>query len=67
MTIFSAWRAITSAPAARICGGDPQGKIVRLADFTVRPHDIADPWYTRDFSTAYAEIEEGVRSFLDRA
>ena len=52
--------------AARICGGDPQGKIVRLADFTVRPHDIADPWYTRDFSTAYAEIEEGVRAFLDR-
>ena len=52
--------------AARICGGDPQGKIVRLADFTARPHDIADPWYTRDFSTAYAEIEEGVRAFLDR-
>ena len=53
--------------AARICGGDPQGKIVRLADFTARPHDIADPWYTRDFSTAYAEIEEGVCAFLDRA
>ena len=53
--------------AARVCGGDPQGKIVRLSDFTARPHDIADPWYTRDFSTAYAEIEEGVRAFLDRA
>ncbi len=52
--------------AARVCGGDPQGKIARLSDFTARPHDIADPWYTRDFQTAFAEIEEGVRAFLDR-
>ena len=30
----------------RICGGDPAGKIHRLLDYTDRPGDVADPWYT---------------------
>lgn len=30
----------------RILGSDPKGKISRLLDFTKRPGDIADPWYT---------------------
>ena len=33
----------------RICGGDPAGKIHRLLDYTARPGDVADPWYTGDF------------------
>ena len=49
----------------RVTGGDPDGKIFRLLDFSSSPHDIADPWYTRNFSLTYAEIEEGVRAFLD--
>lgn len=44
--------------------GDPDKKIFRLLDFTSSPHDIADPWYTRNFSLAYAQIAEGVRAFL---
>ena len=44
--------------------GDPDKKIYRLLDFTSSPHDIADPWYTRNFSLAYAQIAEGVRAFL---
>ncbi len=47
----------------RLCG-DPQCKISRLLDHSQHPHDIADPWYTRNFALAYAEIEEGVRAFL---
>ena len=32
----------------RICGGDPAGKMHRLLDYTDRPGDVADPWYTGD-------------------
>ena len=28
----------------RICGDDPDEKIHRLMDFTVRPGEVADPW-----------------------
>ena len=49
----------------RIVGGDPQNKIARLLDFSPRPRDIADPWYTRDFSSAYADIKEGALCFLE--
>lgn len=51
--------------AVRFFGGDPQSKVKRLTDYTSCSHDIADPWYTRDFQTAYAEIEAGVKAFLD--
>lgn len=43
----------------RMMGGDPDGKICRLLDFTDSPRDIADPWFTRDFEAAYEEIAEG--------
>lgn len=34
-------------------------KIHRLASYTAAPHDIADPYYSGDFETAYMEIKEG--------
>ena len=43
----------------RLFGGDPDGKIALMMDSTDDPHDVSDPWYTRDFETAYNEIEEG--------
>ena len=52
------------AAMRRICGGDPQGKIRRLLDWSDRPRDIADPWYTGDFRTASADIEEGCEALL---
>ena len=48
----------------RICGGDPEGKIKLLLDYTDRPGDVADPWYTGDFETAYRDILEGCRRLL---
>ena len=48
----------------RITGGDPQHKICRLLDFSKRPRDIDDPWYTGDFTTAWADITEGCETFL---
>ena len=52
-----------------VFSGDPENKIKRLLDYTVRPLDIADPWYTGDFETAWREIEEGCAALfksLDR-
>ncbi len=49
----------------RILGGDPQGKVRRLLDFTPSPRDIADPWYTGDFDRTYDDILEGCQGFLD--
>lgn len=45
----------------RQLGGDPEGKMRRLLDFTRHPRDIDDPWYTGDFVTAYRDIEAGAR------
>ncbi len=48
-----------------ICKGDPGHKIHRLLDYSDRPRDIADPWYTEDFETAYRDILEGCEALLD--
>ena len=47
-----------------ICGGDPEGKIVMLMDFTRRPGDVADPWYTGDFEATWRDVLEGCRALL---
>ena len=49
----------------RICGGDPDRKIRRLTDWTDAPRDIADPWYTGNFSTAFREIERGCEALFN--
>lgn len=41
------------------------GKIRRLCDFTARPRDVADPYFTRDFEKALDDIEDGCAAFLD--
>lgn len=48
----------------RILGGDPQDKIRKLMDFTERGGDVADPWYSRDFETAYRDIHDGCAGLL---
>lgn len=48
----------------RICGGDPQGKIHKLLDYTVRGGDVADPWYTDRFDVAYRDIFNGCEALL---
>ena len=48
----------------RICGGDPDGKMHLLMDFTRRPGEVADPWYTGDFDAAWRDVTEGCRGLL---
>lgn len=49
----------------RLFGGDPQGKVSLLLDYTERPRDVADPWYTRDFHAAEADIDRGCAALLE--
>lgn len=48
----------------RILGGDPEGKVKLLLDFTGNPRDIADPWYTGNFDATYEDIREGCEALL---
>ena len=48
----------------RICGGDPNGKMHLLMDFTPRPGEVADPWYTGDFEATWRDVEDGCQGLL---
>lgn len=43
----------------RICGGDPDGKMKMLLDYTDHPGSVADPWYTGDFEATWRDVEAG--------
>ena len=48
----------------RILKNDPEHKVHRLLDFSDRPRDIADPWYTGNFDVTYDDVVEGCEAFL---
>ena len=50
----------------RICGGDYAGKMYLLMDYTDRPGDVADPWYTDDFETTWRDVLAGCRGLLEK-
>ena len=49
----------------RIIPDDPEGKISLLMDFTSRPGDVADPWYTDDFEATWRDCLEGCTAILN--
>ena len=49
----------------RILPDDPEGKVRTLMSFTGHDRDVADPWYTDDFETAYDDILRGCTALLD--
>ena len=49
-----------------ISGGDPEGKIRMLMDYTNRPGDVADPWYTGDFEATWRDVLEGCEALLSQ-
>ena len=51
--------------ALRILDGDPDGKIVKLLSFTGDNRNVADPWYSGDFSTAYNDICSGCNALFN--
>lgn len=48
-------------------GRDPrnQRKISLLMDYTSHPRDVADPWYTGDFTATWNDVNEGCRGLLN--
>ena len=48
----------------RIFGSDSEDKIYKLLTFAGRRDDVSDPWYSRDFGTAYSDIEEGCKGLF---
>jgi protein-tyrosine phosphatase len=49
----------------RILGGDREGKISLLLDYTDHPRSVADPWYTGNFEVTYDDIVEGCEGFIE--
>ena len=48
----------------RMFGEDTQHKISLLMDYTHRPGDVADPWYTGDFETTWRDVWDGCEGLL---
>ena len=48
----------------RICGGDHDGGLHLLMDYTDRPGDVADPWYTGDFEATWQDVLAGCQGLL---
>ncbi|MBR3870253.1 MAG: low molecular weight phosphotyrosine protein phosphatase [Clostridia bacterium] len=49
----------------RICGEDKEGKMHLLMEFTGSNAAVADPYYTRDFDTAWNDINKGCRALYN--
>lgn len=45
-------------------GSELAGRVTLLLDYTDKPGDIDDPWYTGNFEITYREILEGCTGFL---
>ena len=48
----------------RMLKNDPLGKVSLLLDWTEKPRDIADPWYSGNFDLTYEDVTEGCEVLL---
>ena len=49
----------------RICGGDFDGKMHLLMEYTGKPNqEVADPWYTDDFEATWRDVLAGYQGIL---
>lgn len=48
----------------KMLGEDKYGKISLLMDYTSRPADVADPWYTGDFQATWDDVTEGCAELM---
>ena len=51
--------------AQRILGEKNAHKCKKLLSYAGETGDVADPWYTRAFETAYEDIQRGLDGLLD--
>lgn len=50
----------------RMLNNDPDGKISMMLDYTNRPGEVADPWYTGNFDDTYRDVLEGCQGLLEK-
>lgn len=50
----------------RMFGEDKDHKITLLMDYTLRPGEVADPWYTGNFEATWNDVLEGCEGLLKR-
>ena len=48
----------------RLWDQDPQHKVHLLMEYTDRPGDVADPWYTGDFEATWQDVVNGCTGLL---
>ena len=48
----------------RLTGGDKKHKVHLLMEYTDRPGEVADPWFTGDFDTTFRDVLDGCRGVL---
>lgn len=48
----------------RMLGVDPDDKMRMLMDYTNRPGEVADPWYTGNFEATWNDVLEGCSGLL---
>ncbi len=48
----------------RMCPSEYAYKIRMLMDYTARPGEVADPWYTGDFEAAWRDVLAGCEGLL---
>lgn len=49
----------------RVCPKGCENKISLLLDYTDRPRDLVDPWYTNDFDAAWNDVLAGCEGLLN--
>lgn len=49
----------------RMLGGDPDGKVSLLLDYTDSPRDVADPWWTGDFRATELDVINGINALYE--
>ena len=49
----------------RFWNGDPDNKLRMLLDYTDRPGEVADPWYSGDFEAAWKDVFAGCSKLLE--
>ena len=47
-------------------GTDPEGKVSLLMDYTDRPGDVSDPYYSRNFEETWNDIYEGCKCLFEK-
>ena len=50
---------------AKICGGDPAGKMHLFLALAGEDREIADPWYTRNFDQTFNDVAKACEALLE--